>query len=199
MPSEESRWSSERGFGFVETLISISVLTAVSIGVAQLFAVAALANHNAEASTSTSVLAVEKMEQLRALTWGFQALAGGELGLPVSDVTTDLSVFPSTSGGPGLLASPGGTLDSNVPYYVDYLDADGTWIGTGGSPASGTVYIRRWAVDRLPTSPNDTVVLQVLATTLKQERQRATAGASGPRGKLPADSWLMTVKTRKGV
>jgi hypothetical protein len=199
MHSEESRLSSERGFGFVETLMSISILTAVSIGVAQLFAIAALANHNAEASTSTAVLAVEKMEQLRSLTWGFETLPGGELGLPLSDATTDISVFPAAAGGPDLAASPGGTLGTNVPYYVDYLDADGTWIGTGGSPPPGTVYIRRWAVDRLPTNPNDTVVLQVLATTLRQERQRATAGALGPRGKLLADSWLMTVKTRKAV
>jgi hypothetical protein len=35
MPSEKSRWSDERGFGFVETLISIDVLTAVSVGVAR--------------------------------------------------------------------------------------------------------------------------------------------------------------------
>lgn len=199
MHSEESRWSSEQGFGFVETLISIAVLTAVSVGVAQLFAVAALANHNAEANTSTAVLAIDKMEQLRALPWGFESLAGGELGLPVSDSTTDVSVFPQASGGPGLLPSPSGTLDGNVPFYVDYLDGNGEWLGTGGSPSPGTVYIRRWAVDRLPSSPTDTLVLRVLATTLKQELQRAAAGASGPRGKLPADSWLTTVKTRKAV
>ncbi len=199
MPSEKSRWSDERGFGFVETLISIGVLTAVSVGVAQLFAVAALANHNAEARTSTALLAVDKMEQLRALAWGFESLPDDELGLPVSDSTTDISIFPQAAGGPGLLPSPNGTLDTNVPFYVDFLGDEGEWIGTGGSPPPGTVYIRRWSVDRLPTSPNDTLVLQVLATTLKQERQRATAGAIGPRGRLPADTWLATVKTRKGL
>ena len=133
MHSEESRWSSEQGFGFIETLISIAVLTAVSVGVAQLFAVAALANHNAEANTSTAVLAIDKMEQLRALAWGFESLADGELGLPVSDSTTDVSVFPQAAGGPGLLPSPSGTLDGNVPFYVDYLDANGDWLGTGGA------------------------------------------------------------------
>ena len=137
MHSEESRWSSEQGVGFVETLISIAVLTAVSVGVAQLFAVAALANHNAEANTSTPVLAVDKMEQLRALAWGFESLADGELGLPVSDSTTDVSVFPQTAGGPGLLPSPSGTLDGNVPFYVDYLDANGDWQGTGGAAPPG--------------------------------------------------------------
>jgi hypothetical protein len=117
----------------------------------------------------------------------------------LSDSTTDISIVPQAAGGPGLLPSPAATLEINTPYYVDFLDKHGAWLGTGGSPPPGTVYIRRWAVDRLPTSPNDTLVLQVLATTLRQEIQRAGAGALGPRGRLPADTWLMTVKTRKGV
>ena len=85
IPSEKSRWSDEQGFGFIETLTSVGVLTAVSVGVAQLFAVAALTNHNDAARTSTAVLAVDKMEQFRALTWGFESLLDDELGLPVSD------------------------------------------------------------------------------------------------------------------
>ena len=68
MRSDESRWSSEQGFGLVETLVSVGLLTAVSIGVAQMFAIAALARDR----TATSILAVEKMEQLRALTWGIE-------------------------------------------------------------------------------------------------------------------------------
>ena len=199
MRSDESRWSSEQGFGLVETLVSVGLLTAVSVGVAQLFAVAALANHDAKSRTSTSILAVEKMEQLRSLTWGMETQPGGDIGLPVSDTVTDLSVEPHATGGPGLLPSPGGTLEINTAFYVDYLGPDGQWLGTGGSPPSGTVYIRRWAVDPLPTSPSDTLVLQVLATTLKQELQRAAAGVAGPRGRLPADSWLVSVKTRKAV
>jgi hypothetical protein len=199
MRSDESRWSSEQGFGLVETLVSVGLLTAVSIGVAQMFAVAALANHNARDRTSTSILAVEKMEQLRSLTWGIETQPGGDIGLPVSDWVTDISVDPPIAGGPGLLPSPGGTLETNIPYYVDYLGPDGQWLGTGGSPPPGTVYIRRWSVDPLPTSPNETLVLQVLATTLKQELQRASSGATGPRGRLPADSWLVSVKTRKAV
>ena len=199
MRLDASRWSGEQGFGLVETLVSVGLLTAVSISVAQLFAVAALANHTARDKTSTSMLAVEKMEQLRSLTWGIETQPGGEIGLPVSDLATDLSVEPPAACGPGLLPSPGGTLETNTPFYVDYLDADGQWLGSGGSPPPGTVYIRRWAVDPLPASPNDTLVLQVLATTLRQELRRAAAAAAGPRGRLPADSWLVSVKTRKAV
>ena len=204
MRSDESSISSnrrrnERGFGLVETLISISILTTVSLGVAQLFAVSALANRTARERTSTAMLAVQKMEQLRGLTWGFDIQPGGQLGLPASDISTDLSVEPPTSTGSGLLPSPSGTLESNTARYVDYLGADGTWIGTGAAPPDGTVYIRRWSVDPLPASPNDTLVLQVMTTTLKQERLRQTRGAAGPRGRLPGDTWLVSVKTRKAL
>ena len=199
MRSDESHWSSEQGFGLVETLISVGILTAVSISVAQLFAVAALANRNAEAMTSAAMLSTQKMEQLRSLTWGFERLPGGDLGLPTSDTTTDLSVEPSATGGPGLSPSPDGTLEYDTPYYVDYLDAHGQWMGTGGAPTPGTVYIRRWAVDPLPSNPGDTLVLRVLTTTLKQELQRASRGAGGPRERLPADAWLVSVKTRKAL
>ena len=193
------RRPSDGGFTLVETLLSIAVLTTVSLGVAQLFAVTAMANRNAKDKTSTSVLAVQKMEQLRGLTWGFAVGAGGQLGLPTSDLATDLSVDPPMGGGPGLQPSPAGTLETNTPLYVDYLGADGSWLGTGASPPAGTVYIRRWAVEPLPTSPTDTLVLQVMTTTLKQERLRQTASGTGPRGRLPADTWLVSVKTRKAL
>jgi len=189
----------ERGFSLIETLISIAILTSVSLGVAQLFAVSAMANQTAKNKTSTSMLAMEKMEQLRGLTWGFATGSGGELGLPASDSVTDLGMVPAATGGPGLLPSPAGTLENNVAYYVDFLDAGGGWLGTGTNPPAGTVYVRRWSVDPLPTSPNDTLVLQVMATTLKQELLRATRAAGGARGRLPADTWLVSVKTRKAL
>ena len=77
------------GFGLLESLIAIAILTTVSLGVAQLFAVALLANRTAKDKTSTSVLALEKMEQLRCLTWGFAVGSGGTLGAPVSDSDTN--------------------------------------------------------------------------------------------------------------
>lgn len=200
---ESSRFSErrghERGFTLIETLFSITILTTISLGVAQLFAVSALSTRMARDITSTTMLATQKMEQLRGLTWGFEIRAGGELGPPISDTSTDLSIDPPTATGPGLLPSPTGTLETNTAQYVDYLGADGLWIGTGSAPPSGTVYIRRWSVQPLPTSPNDTLVLQVMATTLRQERQRQTRAAAGPRGRLPADTWLVSVKTRKAL
>ena len=85
--------SSERGFSLVETLVSIGLLTTVAIGVAQLFAVSTSANLRATSATSTALLATQKMEQLRGLTWGF----GDETarGLPVTDTTSNLGNRPS--------------------------------------------------------------------------------------------------------
>ena len=88
--------SNAKGFSLVEVLISMGLLTTVSLGVAQLFAVATRANQVARVSTSTTAMAQQKMEQLRSLSWGFD-LAGQ--GLPVTDITTNLAVYPPTADG----------------------------------------------------------------------------------------------------
>ena len=95
----QARYSSSSGFSLVEVLISMAILTAVSLGVAQLFAVSTRANLVARGQTSTTALAEQKLEQLRSLTWGFDVEGQG---LPVSDTTTDLSVDPpAATGGRG--------------------------------------------------------------------------------------------------
>ncbi len=190
MASAKSK-SSERGFSIIETMIAVGLLTTVSLSVAQLFAVAAKRNLDARAQTSTAILAVQKMEQLRGLTWGFDTIG---LGLPLSDTTTDLSTDPPSANGRGLNPSPLGTLDGNTPGYVDYIGVYGDWVGNGASPSPNTTFIRRWSVEPLPTNPNNTLILQVLVTHLRTE---ARGAGTGPRRRLPDDSWLVTVKTRK--
>jgi len=69
----------------------MGLLTAVSMGVAQLFALSTRANVIAKGQTSTTAMAEQKLEQLRGLTWGFDL--DGQ-GLPLSDTTTNLTVFP---------------------------------------------------------------------------------------------------------
>ena len=64
----------------------------------------------------------------------------------------------------GLPPSPGGTLATNTDGYVDYLDINGCVLGGGATPPAGTVFIRRWSVEPLPTNPNNTLILQVLVT-----------------------------------
>lgn len=183
--------SKERGFTLIEVLIAMVVLMTVSLGVAQMFGYSIVTNMAARNQTSTATLAMQKMEQLRGLTWGYDAA-----GLPLSDTTTNLTTQTSSTSGPGLNPSPSGTLDANTQYYCDFLDQLGKWVGNGTVAPAGTAYIRRWAVDPLPTNPNNTLVLQVLVTTVAVESTRGTAS---PRPRLPGDGWLISVKTRKAT
>jgi prepilin-type N-terminal cleavage/methylation domain-containing protein len=182
------------GFSLVEVMISMVILTIVSMSVAQLFAISARANLVARGATSTTALAEQKMEQLRALMWGF---ATDGTGLPVSDTTTNLAVTPATATGSGLNPSPSNALDQNVTGFCDFLDANGAWLGTGTNATNGTMYVRRWSVIPLPTNPNNTLILQVLVTPLVNELRRAQT--AGPRERMAGDSLLISVKTRKAL
>ena len=132
------------------------------------------------------MLAAEKMEQLRSLAWTHITTSSPAISMSSSDVSTDLSSDPATDAGPGLLPSPGGTLHANVPYYVDYLDGEGHWLGCGASPPGSAVYVRRWAVQPLASDPENVLVFQVVVTT------RAAVGVMSPDA-----ARLVSIEARK--
>jgi prepilin-type N-terminal cleavage/methylation domain-containing protein len=179
--------STVHGFSLIEVCIAMLVLAIALSVVAQLFVVSLSAQDSARVQSMTTVLARQKVEQLRGLIWTLD-----ESGLPVSDRSTDLSFDPPTAGGSGLGASPLNTLDVNTPKYVDYLDAHGVWVGTGSSPPRAARYIRRWCVQPLPADPQDAVILQVLVTTVTSDRRAKT-----PRTRLPTDALVVSIRTRK--
>ena len=191
MAQEKSSFNS-RGFSLIEVVVAMGLLTMVSLGVAQLFAASTRVNIIARGQTSTTMLAEQKLEQIRSLTWGFDT--NGE-GLPVSDTTSDLTAYPSTQTGSGLNPSPADSLEHNSTGFVDFVDAGGTWVGTGDTPPGTAVYIRRWSIQPLPTNPNNTLVIQVLVTPIANEAARLAT--SHPRVRMPGDTLLVTVKTRK--
>jgi prepilin-type N-terminal cleavage/methylation domain-containing protein len=191
MAQERSSFNS-RGFSLIEVVVAMGLLTMVSLGVAQLFAASTRVNIIARSQTSTTMLAEQKMEQIRSLTWGFDT--NGE-GLPVSDTTSDLTAYPSTQNGSGLNPSPADSLERNSTGFVDFVDAGGAWVGTGDTPPGAAVYIRRWSIQPLPTNPNNTLVIQVLVTPITNEMSRLAT--SNPRVRMPGDTLLVTVKTRK--
>jgi len=184
--------SNSRGFSLVEVLVAMGLLTAVSLGVAQLFALSTRANVIAKGQTSTTAMAEQKLEQLRGLTWGFD-LQGQ--GLPVSDTTTNLTVTPPTHDGSGLNPSPSDSLEQNTDGFVDFLDGGGQWVGTGNTPPANAVYIRRWSIQPLPTNPNNTLVIQVLVTPVTSEEARVASAYT--RTRMAGDALLVTVRTRK--
>lgn len=184
--------SNSHGFSLIEVMISMVLLTIVSLGVAQIFAMSTRVNFVARSQTSTTAMAEQKLEQLRGLTWGFD-LEGQ--GLPLSDTTTNLAVYPPVASGGGLNPSPSDSLEQNTPGYVDFLDVNGAWVGTGPTPPGTAVYIRRWSIQPLPTNPNNTLVLQVLVTTVASEATRVATAFT--RTRMLTDALLVTVKTRK--
>jgi type II secretory pathway pseudopilin PulG len=150
-----------RGFSLLEVLVSSGLLIVIAAGVSQIVSVAVKAAHASRARTTRTTLGVQKMEQLRSLVWSDDD--GGTPGAASpSDFSTDISTDPSADGGRGLALSPGGTLDANVPPYVDHMTEEGAWAGNGSSPGAAAVYTRRWAVRPLPGDPANTVILHVV-------------------------------------
>jgi type II secretory pathway pseudopilin PulG len=179
-----------RGFSLLEVLFATTMLIVGVAGLAQLFALSTRTNSGARATTFAAVLAQQKMEQLRSLTWGFDTA-----GLPLSDSSTDISAATeSPTGGRGLAPSPAGTLGNNSDGFCDFLDGTGKSLGGGTNPPAGTVFIRRWSVEPLPTNPNNTLVLQVLVT---RNRNRGTADSATGVTRLPDEARIISVKTRK--
>jgi type II secretory pathway pseudopilin PulG len=186
----------ESGFSLIEVLLATGLMAFALVSLAQLFALSTRNNVSARYSTLASMLAEQKMEQLRALTWGFDLL-----NLPLSDLSTNVAAFEATGdcpaanagAGVGLTPSPSNTLQANVDGYVDYVDENGCGLGGGTVSPANTVYIRRWSVEPLPTNPNNTLILQVLVTP---RFDRGTAN-DGSVTRLPDEARLISVKTRK--
>ena len=171
-------------------MVAVGLLATALVSLAQLFAMSTRSNIASRNMTYAAVLAEQKLEELRALTWGFDAD-----GLPVSDTSTNTAVSPETpTGGRGLDPSPTSALQENTSGYVDYVDQFGNKVGTGGtSPPGSAVYTRRWSITPLPTNPNNTLIIQVLVT---KHRDRGSAD-EGAVGRLAEEARVITVKTRK--
>src|SRR5689334_16570229 len=60
-----------RGFSVIEALVAIALVTIAITSGAQLLSMSRQANQRATTIGFAAVLAQQKMEQLRALTWGF--------------------------------------------------------------------------------------------------------------------------------
>lgn len=174
-----------RGFTLVEVLIALAVLCVAGLGGVQLLVLSFEISATARLSTATAMLAAARLEQLRTLAFEYDAN-----GSRLTDTTTDLTLDPPGSAGRGLTGSIGDSLDNNIPGFVDYLDAQGRWVGNGASPPPGAVFFRRWSVE--PSAPAaDLVVLQV--------RVRPIASApvnSGSVRRARGESRFVTVLAR---
>ncbi|HXG87940.1 MAG TPA: type II secretion system protein [Vicinamibacterales bacterium] len=183
------RRDGESGFSLIETMIATMLLATAVAGTAQLMVIATRGNIAAQRSTFATTLAQDKIETLRGLAWGFD-----ELGLPINDYTTNLTVDPPTNDGVGLSPSPGDSLAANTTNYVDYLDRDGRIIGTGPTVPNGASFVRRWSIEPLPTNPNNTLILQVMVYSTGD---RVDDGEGVVLDRVRDEARLVSVKTRK--
>ena len=182
-----------RGFTLVEVLIALALFVTIATGVAQLVAVATRAMRTAREQTMAVMLASGKMDQLRVLEWTYERADPGDPIVERSDRSTDLTTGAMSGGGPGLSVSPSDALASTAEGFADYLDDRGRWVGRGAAVPPTAVFIRRWSIRPLAASPDRTLVIQVLVTTVREERSRA-----GPwSGRSGVDALLTVVRTRK--
>ena len=177
------------GSTLVEVLVATLVMVTGVLAMAQLISTATANNLVARHSTVATILAEQKLEQLRGLAWGIDAA-----GALVSDLTTDTTTVPeSPVGGTGLQTSPSTALQRNTPGYVDHVSAVGRIVGRGAQAPPTAVYTRRWSVEPALAGADGPLVIQVLVTA-NRDRGRADQGNVG---RLPGEARIATVKARK--
>jgi Flp pilus assembly protein TadG len=180
---------SEAGTTLVEVMAAALIMLTGVLAMVQLISLSTAQNLLSRNATVAAILAEQKLEQLRALAWGFDAS-----GVPVSDLTTDTTTVPeSPNGGTGLRPSPATALQTNTPGYVDHVSAVGRIVGRGALPPLTAVYTRRWSIEPVVTSPEGALVIQVLVSAVR-DRGRADQGNVG---RLPGEARVATVKVRK--
>src|SRR3954470_2965350 len=188
-PKREHETWREGGLALIEALVAAGLLAVALVTLCELFVAAMRSNLDSRSTTYATVLAQQKVEELRALTWGFDPE-----GIPITDTTTDTAVDPAQRfGGTGLSSSPATALHRNTAGFTDYVDRFGHKLGGGASPPPNTAYTRRWSIAPVPSSSANTVVIQVLVTP-RFERGAAEDGAVR---RLAGEARVVAVKTRK--
>ena len=136
-------------------MVASAILACAVLSVAQLVAAATGSTAGARGVSEATLLAWQKLDELRSLAFVFDDAAG-----PV----TDASLAPS----------PGDTLNRDTNGYVDYLDAFGESLGGGDRPPGGTRYRRRWAVEVWGGNPN-LLILRVRVLDTARDATLASA------------------------
>jgi len=141
-----------RGFALIEALIAALLVATAVAGLTHLVTVGLAQSSRTRQSTTALTLAQAKLEELRSLTWHFDAG-----GARVSSAE--------------LAASPPRTLTQNLDGWVERLDR----FGAPGAPEAATHYWRRWAIALVAGADIDTLVLQVCVFTTARPGDAADA------------------------
>jgi prepilin-type N-terminal cleavage/methylation domain-containing protein len=131
------------GFSLLEVMAALALLTGSLLLVARLMIVGERVADRARECSLAVLLAWQKLEQMKALAWGFD-VDGSEL----RDTQSDLSRWPTVpTGGSGLSSTTSSTLTATTAGSADYLDRSGRWVGAGAAPPAGSVFVRRWSIE----------------------------------------------------
>jgi prepilin-type N-terminal cleavage/methylation domain-containing protein len=149
-------FNSPRGFSLIEVMVASAILACAVLSVAQVMAVATSSTADARGVGEATLLAWQKVDELRGLAFTFDD-AGG----PVTD--------------DALAPSPGGTLSRDTSGYVEYLDTLGQRLDDGGLAGRprGARYRRRWAI-ALSTGSPDAVIVRVRVLDVAREGELAS-------------------------
>jgi prepilin-type N-terminal cleavage/methylation domain-containing protein len=133
--------SNASGFTLVEVLVATALLCSAVAGLAHLGVLAAAQSAAVQRDGLALALAQDKLEELRALSWSFDAA-----GARQSD--------------PALGVSPPDALSTDTAGFVDFLDRFGA-----STTSAAAAYHRRWAVAPVDPVEADTLSLSVCVFT----------------------------------
>ena len=183
-----------RGFSLLEAVVATLVLTLTILSIARLLLFSMQANRSAAALTIATLLADQKMEQLRSMAWSIDGS-----GVPVTDASTDVTTLPErATGGTGLSPSPPRSLEENTGGYCDFVDGQGASLGGGSTPPVGAAFIRRWSIEPLALHPDAVLVVQVLVVPRSSVGTDALSSGGSVR-RVVNEVRLVTVRTRKAT
>jgi prepilin-type N-terminal cleavage/methylation domain-containing protein len=172
------------GFTLIEVAVALGMLAGAVVALAHLVLASAAAGQDTRRADLASALAQERLEQLRGLSWGYEAD-----GAPREDTTSSVAGLGGPETGSGISLSPPDSLERDTPGFVDYLDASGQPVDAAGEPA-GVAFVRRWLVGSSPDGPGEALVLRVLVVRAEARFQRAPERSRGAAS-------LATLKTRR--
>ena len=129
---------SHRGFTLIETLIATMLLVTALAGLAELFALSVRSARESGRSAAALRAAQAKLESLRALHFGYDALGA---------TATDAGLDPS----------PLTSLTNNTDRYADWVDTSGRALAT----EHGAAMVRRWRIMSIAAGDPEAIAIDV--------------------------------------
>ena len=141
--------NSAAGYSLVEAVVATGLMAGALASLGQMFAISIANNVTARAGTYATVLAEQKMEQLRGLTWGFDILITGRAASGNSAaynirgaIKNNLGAMTVVGSVKTVLAEDDATWDANVAADQSSQSLVVRVTGPSGGPARWVASVR---------------------------------------------------------